>query len=100
MRRRLSFSFALLLVLASASLAAQEFFAGVVSHIDAKRINVSRTLVGRSPESHAFVIDPSTKMPKGIKNRTRVTVRYEHRPEGDFALEIQIRPPDRITKTP
>jgi hypothetical protein len=77
-----------------------QFFAGVVSHIDAKRVNVSRTLPGRSPESRAFAIDGATKIPKGIKPRTRVTVRYQHMPEGDLALEIQIRTAERVTKAP
>jgi hypothetical protein len=78
-----------------------QFFAGVVSHIDAKRVNVSRTLPGRSPENRAFAIDGATKMPKGgIKPRTRVTVRYQHVAEGDLALEIQIRTAERVTKAP
>jgi hypothetical protein len=77
-----------------------QFFAGVVSHIDAKRVNVSRTLPGRSPENRAFAIDAATKIPKGIKPRTRVTVRYQHMPEGDLALEIQIRTAERVSKAP
>ena len=75
-----------------------QFFAGVATRIEAKRISVSRTLVGRNPESHAFIIDGTTKLPKGgIKPRMRVTVRYQHQAEGDLALEIQIRPAERVT---
>jgi hypothetical protein len=55
-------------------------------------VKVSRDLVGREPETRIFVLDAKTKTPKGgIKLKSRVTVRYQHLPEHDLALEIQVR---------
>jgi hypothetical protein len=76
-----------------------QFFAGTVVELDANHIKVTRTLVGRPTESRSFVINPATKMNKNvIKVHSRVTVRYKRLPEGDLALEIQLRPV--ITPTP
>jgi hypothetical protein len=57
---------------------------------------VSRKLVGRPLESRTFLIDANTRMNKAsIKVKSRVTVRYQRRPEGDLALEVQARPAAR-----
>jgi len=70
-----------------------QFFAGSVIEIGQDHIKVSRTLVGRPTETRTFVVNASTKMNKNaVKARTRVTVRYKRMPEGDIALEIQVRP--------
>lgn len=75
-----------------------QFFAGQVMEVDATHIKVTRNLVGRPTETRVFVVDSNTKTPKGgIKPKTRVTVRYEHLPKQDLALEIQIRPVNRKT---
>jgi hypothetical protein len=77
-----------------------QFFAGLVIETDAVHVKVSRNLVGRPPETRVFVVDGKTKTPKGgVKVRTRVTVRYEHLPEHDVALEIQVRPQAHSAKT-
>jgi len=69
-----------------------QFFAGEVVEADAEHVKVSRNLLGRAPETRVFVLDGKTKTPKGgIKSKSRVTVRYEHLPEHDLALEIQVR---------
>jgi hypothetical protein len=69
-----------------------QFFAGVVVEADATHVKVSRDLVGRSPETRVFALDEKTKISKGgIKLKARVTVRYDHFPERDLALEIQVR---------
>ena len=77
-----------------------QFFAGAVTELDESHIKISRKLVGRSPESRTFVIDSKTKMNKtAIKVKSRVTVRYQHIPEGgDLALEVQVRPAARPSK--
>lgn len=76
-----------------------QFFAGAVTELDESHIKVSRKLVGRSPESRTFAIDSKTKMNKtAIKVKGRVTVRYRHIPEGDLALEVQVRPAARLSK--
>ena len=78
-----------------------QFFAGIVAELDESHIKVARKLVGRALESHSFVIDSKTRMNKGaIKLKSRVTVRYRRRPEGDLALEVQLRPGARSGKTP
>ncbi|MBV8808033.1 MAG: hypothetical protein JO033_05115 [Acidobacteriaceae bacterium] len=69
-----------------------QFFAGAVTALDEQHITVSRTLVGRPPENRTFLINPDTKWNKAaLKIKSRVTVRYQRMPEGDLALEIQIR---------
>ena len=70
------------------------FFAGTVTEIDQDHVTVSRSVVGRAPEHRSFLIKPDTKMNRSaVKVKSRVTVRYLHMPEGDVALEIQMRPP-------
>jgi hypothetical protein len=77
-----------------------QFFAGVVIEADGEHVKVSRSLVGRPAETHVFAVDGKTKTPKGgIKVKSRVTVRYEHWPERDLALEIQVRPANHTQKT-
>jgi hypothetical protein len=76
-----------------------QFFGGTVVELDSSHIKVTRALVGRPTESRSFALNTSTKMNKAvIKMHTRVTVRYKHLPEGDLALEIQLRPV--ITRAP
>jgi hypothetical protein len=73
-----------------------QFFGGTVTELDETHIKVSRKLVGRPLESRTFTIDANTKMNKAaIHIKGRVTVRYRRGPEGDLALEVQVRPPAR-----
>jgi hypothetical protein len=69
-----------------------QFFGGTVTALDAEHISVSRTSPGKAPERRTFLITAKTKMSKSVKVKARVTVRYRHMPEGDVALEIQLRP--------
>lgn len=82
----------------AAPLPKPQFFGGTVTALDARRITVSRASPGKSPEHRTFLINSKTKMNKSVKVRTRVTVRYRHLPEGDIALEIQIRPLMRLPR--
>jgi hypothetical protein len=85
---------------ASAAKPRPQFFAGIVTDLTPEQITVSRSIVGRAPESHTFRITKRTRMSKSLRVKSRVTVRYLHLPEGDVALEIQIRPnihPSRST---
>lgn len=68
-----------------------QFFAGIVTEIDATHITVSRSVGGRSPEQHTFLINSQTKIGKGLHTKQRVTVRYMASPDGDVALEILVR---------
>jgi hypothetical protein len=77
-----------------------QFFSGTVTTLDHEHITVSRSLVGKPPETRTFVITPNTKVAKSVKAKARVTVRYEHEEEeGDVALEIQIRSGWRFPRT-
>lgn len=77
-----------------------QFFAGQVVESDTVHVKVSRNLVGRPLETRVFVLDAKTKTPKGgVKLKSRVTVRYEHLPEHDLALEIQVRPLSHTPKS-
>jgi hypothetical protein len=68
-----------------------QFFAGTVTTVDSEHIIVSRTLVGKAPETRTFLIRAKTKLSKSVRPKQRVTVRYQHLPEGDVALEVQVR---------
>lgn len=69
-----------------------QFFGGTVTQLDSTHITVSRTPAGKATERRTFVINGNTKMTKAVKVRSHVTVRYQHLPEGDVALEVRIRP--------
>jgi hypothetical protein len=68
-----------------------QFFAGIVTGLSSQHVTVSRSLVGRPRENRTFLIRPETKTSRPLRVRARVTVRYRHLPEGDVALEIQVR---------
>jgi hypothetical protein len=72
-----------------------QFFAGIVTDLDREHITVSRALVGRPRENRTFRITRQTKTNRPLKVKARVTVRYRNLPEGDVALEIQVRPQAR-----
>jgi hypothetical protein len=77
---------------ASAASPKAQFFAGTVVELKSDHITVSRDIVGRPPEKRTFRINRRTKMSRALRVKSRVTVRYQHLPEGDVALEIQLRP--------
>jgi hypothetical protein len=72
-----------------------QFFAGIVTDLDSDHLTVSRSLVGRPRENRTFLITRQTKVNRPLKVKARVTVRYRNFPEGDVALEIQVRPQTR-----
>jgi hypothetical protein len=76
-----------------------QFFAGTVTNLDHDHVTVSRTLVGRAPETRTFLIKPETKLSKSLRQKLRVTVRYKKLAEGDVALEIRIHSQPRSPKT-
>jgi hypothetical protein len=71
----------------------QMFFAGQVTALDPDHITVSRTLVGKAPETRTFSIDKKTKVSKSVHVKSRVTVRFRHDTTEDVALEVQVHPP-------
>jgi hypothetical protein len=76
-----------------------QFFAGTVTQVDTDRVTVSRSLVGKTPETRTFLIKPETKIGKPLRDRARVTVRYQHQTEGDVALEIRVHSQPRPPKS-
>jgi hypothetical protein len=82
----------------SPALPKAQFFGGTVTALDGAHITVSRSSPGKSPEHRTFVITVKTKMSKAVKVKSRVTVRYRRLPEGDVALEIQLRPLTHIPR--
>jgi hypothetical protein len=68
------------------------FFHGTVTQINSTHVTVSRAIVGRAPETHTFLTNKKTKMNRILHIKAKVTVRYEHLPEGDIALDIQVHP--------
>ena len=77
----------------------QQFFAGMVTDLDSSRITVSRSVPGRQPEHHTFLIKPETKLGKNLRTKVRVTVRYVNSEEGDVALEILVRSQGKNLRT-
>jgi len=71
--------------------ARQQFFAGIVTDLEANRITVSRSVLGRPAEHRTFLITQQTKLGKNLHTRVRVTVRYVNGPDGDVALEVLVR---------
>jgi hypothetical protein len=70
-----------------------QFFAGSLVEIDEQHVKVSRMLIGRPNQVRIFRIDAKTKINRAsMKVKARVTVRYLRLPDGDIALEIQLRP--------
>ncbi|HWF46002.1 MAG TPA: hypothetical protein VG168_03270 [Bryobacteraceae bacterium] len=74
-----------------AASAKAQFFAGTVTDVSSGHVTVSRTLFGHPPEIRTFLINPKTKTNRIVRVRSRVTVRYESLPDGDVAIEIQVR---------
>ncbi len=75
-----------------------QFFAGTLTTVDSEHIVVSRTLVGKAPETRVFLMQPTTKKNHALRPKQRVTVRYQHMPDGDVALEVMVRQP-RVPRT-
>ena len=73
-----------------------QLFGGTVTALSDRQITVSHAAVGRSAEHRTFVINRKTKFNRyALKVKSRVTMRYQHLPEGDVALEILLQPPSQ-----
>jgi hypothetical protein len=68
-----------------------QYFAGTITAITDDQITVSRTLVGHPTDTRSFQITPKTKLNRAnCRLNTKVTVRYQHLPEGNIALQVLI----------
>lgn len=70
---------------------ADTFFSGNVVESAPDHIVVSRTILGKPPEKRRFVMNGQTKVEGRLRNKVRVTVRYEPTPDGDVALSVLVR---------
>jgi hypothetical protein len=68
-----------------------EFFSGVVTTLAEDKITVFKTVLGKSSETHTFLITPETRVEGKLRVKVRVTVRYTREEEGDRALHIIVR---------
>jgi hypothetical protein len=64
-----------------------QFFSGTIVEIDAQRITVSRTVLGKDSATRTFQITPETRIEGKPRVKSRVTVRFE----GDRAVHIIVR---------
>jgi hypothetical protein len=70
---------------------ADSFFSGNVVETASDHIVVSRTILGKAPEKRRFMVNGSTKVEGHLRNKARVTVRFDPTPEGDVALSVLVR---------
>lgn len=67
------------------------FFSGNVVEVAADHVIVSRTILGKTPEKRMFKINESTKVEGKMKQKSRVTIRFATKEDGDTALAILVR---------
>ena len=67
------------------------FFSGLVAEFTTEKIVVSRAVLGKPAEKRTFLITQDTKVEGKLKNKVRVTVRYQTNDQGDVAAAILVR---------
>jgi len=72
-----------------------EFFSGVVTVLADDKVTVFRTVLGKNAESRTFLINSETRVEGKMKVKARVTVRYAKDEDGDRALHIIVRAPQK-----
>jgi hypothetical protein len=70
---------------------AAAFFSGTVTALGEGKVSVSRTILGKSPETRTFILNEKTKIEGQLKMKSRVTVRFAPSDEGDMAVSIVVR---------
>lgn len=80
---------------ASAEQPKSEFFSGVVTVLADDKVTVFRTVLGKNAESRTFLVTSETRVEGKLKVKARVTVRYAKDEEGDRALHIIVRAPQK-----
>ncbi|MGH9633137.1 MAG: hypothetical protein ACRD7E_32945 [Bryobacteraceae bacterium] len=75
-----------------------EFFSGTIAEYSEGRIVVARAILGKPAESKSFLITGETKIEGELKNNARVTVGFKTTEEGDVAVRIIVRPPEKDKK--
>ncbi|HUS08052.1 MAG TPA: hypothetical protein VMZ52_17250 [Bryobacteraceae bacterium] len=72
-----------------------EFFSGTVADLQPGKIIISRAVLGKPAEDRSFLITPETKIEGKLKAKVRVTVGFKASDEGDVAVRIIVRAPQR-----
>ena len=52
---------------------------------------MSRTILGKPAEKRTFIVNSDTRVDGKLSTRSRVTVRYAVREEGDVAVSVLVR---------
>jgi hypothetical protein len=68
-----------------------QYFSGVVTKLEAGKITVTRTVLGKEDATKTFVVTAETRTEGKPKLKARVTVRFVTGDEGDRALHIVVR---------
>jgi len=76
----------------------QETFSGPIVELEADRITVSRSILGKPAERRSFWIKTDTKIEGHLRMKVKVTVGFVTTDDGDVARLIVVRPPP--TKKP
>jgi hypothetical protein len=68
-----------------------QYFSGDVTAIDATKITVKRTVLGKRSDVKTFLITAETRVEGKPKVKSRVTVRWVPGEQGDRAVHILVR---------
>jgi hypothetical protein len=68
-----------------------QFFSGDVTALDATKITVKRTVLGKRSDFKTFLITSETRVEGKPKVKSRVTVRWTASEDGDKAVHILVR---------
>ncbi len=68
-----------------------QFFAGNVTALSGETLTVGRTVLGKISSTRTFRITPETRVEGNLRVRSKVTVRFVSRDDGDQALHIIVR---------
>jgi hypothetical protein len=66
-------------------------FSGPIVEVNATKITVSRSILGKPAEKRTFWIKPDTRIEGKLRVRVRVTVGYVSSDDGDVARLIVVR---------
>lgn len=67
------------------------FFSGVVVDMDSAKLSVARTVLGKEPEIHDFVLNSDTRVEGKLEKNARVTVGFKNTADGDVAVQVIVR---------
>ena len=71
--------------------AEDQYFSGDVTALDAAKITVRRTVLGKRSDVKTFVITAETRLEGKPRVKSRVTVRWVAGEDGDKAIHILVR---------